>query len=242
MTVHIGCSGWHYLHWRGDFYSTNAKPSEFLDVYLKYFNTVELNNSFYRLPTEKALLSWREAVPNTFSFSVKASRYITHNKKLKDSEDSFLMFFDRITLLADRLGPILFQLPPNWKYNGERLAEFISTLPSKNNYVFEFRNPDWLRDEMFELLRKNKVGFCIHDMPDSSTPEIITSNIAYIRFHGNGAKYSGGYSDDVLYEWAKKIIKWNNNHIHVFVYFNNDIGGFAPRNALTLKRMVNENI
>ena len=144
--------------------------------------------------------------------------------------------------MKDHLGPILFQLPPNWKYNGSRLEGFLSALPAGNNYVFEFRNSDWIREEMFDLLRKYNIGFCIHDMPESATPEIVTGKIAYIRFHGNGEKYSGGYSDKMLYQWSNKIIDLNKSNIQVFVYFNNDIGGFAPRNALTLKSMVNEKI
>jgi uncharacterized protein YecE (DUF72 family) len=239
MTIHIGCSGWHYLHWRGDFYPSGTKSSEFLKLYLEHFDTVEINNSFYRLPTEKAFLSWRDAVPPNFKFSVKANRFITHNKKLKDSGEFFKTFFDRAILLGNRLGPILFQLPPRWKYNGSRLEEFLALLPTGSEYVFEFRNNDWIRDEMFDLLRKYHVGFCIHDMPDIVTPEIVTAKVAYIRFHGNGAKYSGGYSDKMLAHWATRINEWNTNGIDVYVYFNNDIGGFAPRNALTLKSMVN---
>jgi uncharacterized protein YecE (DUF72 family) len=240
MTIHIGCSGWHYKHWLGDFYPAGTKPAEFLSLYLKYFDTVEINNSFYRLPTENALETWRDSVPAHFHFSVKASRFITHNKKLKDGDDSFLLFFDRIKLLKDRLGPILFQLPPNWKYNGERLKEFLMNLPCGHDYVFEFRNRDWLREEMFDLLRKYHIGFCIHDMPESLTPEVVTAKLVYIRFHGNGAKYGGGYPDEILEQWAKKIMAWNKDRIKIFVYFNNDIGGFAPRNALTLKDMVND--
>jgi uncharacterized protein YecE (DUF72 family) len=239
MSINIGCSGWHYLHWLGDFYPSGTKPADFLKIYYEHFDTVEINNSFYRLPTEKALESWRDQAPKNFTYAVKASRYITHNKKLKDSGESFLLFFNRVSLLHNSLGPILFQLPPKWKFNGARLEEFLSTLPVRNKYVFEFRHYDWIRDETFELLRKYKVGFCIHDMPDSATPEIITSKIAYVRFHGSGQKYSGGYSDEVLKQWADKIIAWRKNRINVYIYFNNDIGGFAHRNALTLKNLVN---
>jgi len=240
MAIHIGCSGWHYLHWRGNFYPESAKPNEFLKLYLNHFDTVEINNSFYRLPTEKALLDWKQSVPKNFIFSVKASRFITHNKKLKDSRDSFQLFFNRASLLGNQLGPILFQLPPKWNYNGIRLEEFLSALPRGNDYVFEFRNRDWLREEMFALLRKYHSGFCIHDMPDSVTPERIIGKTAYIRFHGSGEKYGGGYPDEILDQWAAKLVDWHKSHVKVFVYFNNDIGGFAPKNALTLKRLVNE--
>jgi len=240
MSIHIGCSGWHYMHWVGDFYPADSKPADFLQLYLAHFDTVEINNSFYRLPTEKAMESWHDQVPGNFRFAVKASRYITHNKKLKDSGESFLLFFERVHLLKSRLGPILFQLPPKWKYNGERLEEFFNRLPGKHEYVFEFRNSDWLRDEMYDLLRKYKIGLCIHDMPGSTTPDIVTAKHTYVRFHGSGAKYGGGYPDKELEVWARKIVEWNARKINVYVYFNNDIGGFAPRNALTLKHMVNK--
>ncbi|RYY02338.1 MAG: DUF72 domain-containing protein [Gammaproteobacteria bacterium] len=240
MAIHIGCSGWHYLHWRGNFYPTYAKPNEYLNLYLKHFDTVEINNSFYRLPTEHSLLSWKQGVPANFTFSVKASRFITHNKKLKDSDDAFQLFFNRILLLGDKLGPVLFQLPPTWNYNGVRLEEFLTALPRPNDYVFEFRNRDWLRDEMFALLRQYNVGFCIHDMPGSITPDVVTSKIAYVRFHGNGEKYSGGYPNRMLEQWAENVVEWQKNHITPYVYLNNDIGGFAPRNALTLKNIIEE--
>lgn len=238
MSIYIGCSGWHYRHWVGNFYPAGTKPTEFLKLYLKHFNTVEINNSFYRLPTEKAFITWRDAVPQNFTFSVKASRFITHNKKLKDSDIFFKNFYDRAALLNDRLGPILFQLPPGWKYNGDRLEKFLSCLHPDGNYVFEFRNNDWIREEMFSLLRKYHVGFCMHDMPGYFSPEIVTAKTVYIRFHGNGEKYSGGYSDNMLEPWTKKINEWHKNHLKVYVYFNNDIGGYAPRNAMTLKGMI----
>jgi uncharacterized protein YecE (DUF72 family) len=127
-----------------------------------------------------------------------------------------------------------------WNYNGIRLEEFISALPHGNNYVFEFRNRDWLREEMFALLRKYHIGFCIHNMPESITPELLTAKISYIRFPGYGEKYGGGYPEYVLDQWAAKLVDWHRSHIKVFVYFNNDIGGFAPKNALMLKRLIKE--
>lgn len=240
MAIFIGCSGWHYLHWRNDFYPANTRPSDFLGLYLNEFDTVEINNSFYRLPSENALLTWRDAVPVDFQFSVKASRFITHNKKLKDSGDSFALFFNRITLLGDKLGPILFQLPPRWNYNGDRLEEFASALPVGMKYVFEFRNADWMRDEAYAILRKYSTAFCIHDMAQSCTPEIVTSKLAYVRFHGPQGTYQGSYSDETLNNWAFKIVEWKKKHIQVYIYFNNDIGGFAPRNAKTLKKFVDD--
>lgn len=180
----------------------------------------------------------RNAVASNFKFSVKTSRFIRHNKKLKDGADSCHMFLNRITLLGDKLGPVLFQLPPQWNYNGMRLEEFLAILPSGIDYVFEFRNSDWMRDKAFQMLQKYNVGFRIHDMPDSITPEIVTGKITYLRFPGPQGGYQGSYPDTLLAGWAEKIQKWHKNGIQVYVYFNNDIGGFAPRNALTLINMV----
>lgn len=238
MTVYIGCSGWHYAHWRGDFYPEDAKSGDFLKLYLASFDTVEINNTFYRLPSEKAIVTWRDAVKSNFKFAVKASRFITHNKKLKDSGSSFQIFFDRISLLDARLGPVLFQLPPKWNYNGARLEEFLAILPQGIDCIFEFRNHDWMRDDAFQLLEKYNMGFCIHDMPDSQTPDIVTGKTAYLRFHGPEGTYRGTYQQTLLEQWARKIQKWDRAGIRVYAYFNNDADGFAPHNALLLKKLI----
>lgn len=238
MAIHIGTSGWHYRHWLGPYYPPGTPADRFLKLYVRDFKTVEINNSFYRLPTAETFSAWRDSVPKGFLFSVKASRFITHNKKLKDSGDSFRLFFDRVKVLGDRLGPVLFQLPPNWKYNGERLEEFLSSLPRGPSYVFEFRNRDWMRDEVFVLLDRHGAGFCIHDMPYSKTPEIVAGKVVYVRFHGPEGKYQGSYPDAVLMEWTDKLREWSRKRKQVYCYFNNDIGGYAPRNALTLMGMV----
>lgn len=238
MAIHIGCSGWHYRHWRNNFYPDEIKPRDFLKCYASRFNTVEINNSFYRLPSEQALALWRDSVEQKFIFAVKASRYITYNKKLLDAKDSFSLFFDRISLLGDSLGPILFQLPPKWKFNAERLETFLSTLPKSNRYVMEFRHQDWVCDQAFELLEKYQIAFCIHDMPGLFMPEKITARHIYIRFHGSDGKYQGSYPSTILESWARKIYKWHQQKKDVYVYFNNDIEGFAPQNALMLTEMV----
>ncbi|HEY8942110.1 MAG TPA: DUF72 domain-containing protein [Cellvibrio sp.] len=234
MTINIGTSGWHYTHWKGDFYPSEMRAADYLEFYSQHFATVEVNNSFYRLPSEEALRSWAETVPEHFRFSVKASRFITHNKKLKDAPQSFGMFFERIKILSPRLGPILFQLPPRWKYNGERFEEFLQSLSNEFNYVFEFRNQDWMRDDAFSLLQKYKASYCVHDMPDSQSPILTTSNIAYVRFHGWAGTYGGSYSDSQLNDWAETLLKWQQQGFTSYVYFNNDLGGHAPRNAVTL--------
>lgn len=238
MAIHIGCSGWHYLHWRGNFYAKETKIKDFMGRYIEKFNTVEINNSFYRLPSEKTLMLWREKVQEDFTFAVKASRYITHTKKLQDSDEAFQTFFNRMSILGHKLGPILFQLPPKWNYNDARFKEFVGNLPPHQKYVFEFRNNNWLREEVFEILHKHDMGFCIHDMPGSQTPEVITSKIIYIRFHGSQGKYQGSYSDKTLDGWANKIQQWKKDH-QIYIYFNNDIEGFAPENALKLQELIN---
>lgn len=240
MTIKIGTSGWHYAHWKENFYPAGVRAGDYLEFYSQRFSTVEVNNSFYRLPSPEALQSWKETVPENFRFSVKASRFITHNKKLKDAHQSSQMFFEAINILKPVLGPILFQLPPRWKYNGERLEEFLQSLSKKFNYVFEFRHPDWMRDEAFALLRKYNASYCVHDMPDSQSPILTTSNIAYVRFHGWLGTYGGSYTDSQLNDWAETLRKWEQQGLDTYVYFNNDLGGHAHRNAARLHALTHQ--
>lgn len=235
--VHIGTSGWHYKHWLGDFYPAEMKASEMFSFYAAEFDTVEINNTFYRLPAEQTVDSWRENSPKTFCFAVKASRFITHMKKLKDPDTSTEQFF---AVVADRLktklGPVLFQLPPAWFVNVERLATFLESLPRGYKYVFEFRDESWLTREVFELLHHYDAAFCIHDLGDMKTPVEITTDFTYLRFHGPGsAKYTGSYSHEELEQWADRIKSWRRNLSAIYVYFNNDVGGWAIKNAKELK-------
>lgn len=210
------------------------------EFYARHFNTVEINNSFYRLPTAKTFDAWRESAPRNFVYAVKASRFITHMKKLKDPKPSSEKFFLVADRLEKKLGPILFQLPPRWKLNLDRLAEFLEALPREHRYAFEFRDESWLVPEMFRLLTKYKAAFCIHDFADMKMPEEITADFAYVRFHGpTSAKYWGSYSDGQLRVWAERIDGWRGKLSAVYVYFNNDPQGAAVRNALTLKELVN---
>lgn len=238
--IHIGTSGWHYKHWLDDvFYPTGTKPSEMFDFYARHFDTVEINNSFYHLPSAKTFDNWRDTSPPKFLFAVKASRFITHMKKLKDPKTSSEKFFDVADRLGRKLGPILFQLPPRWKLNLERLEEFLQSLPDRHKYVFEFRDESWLAPEVYKLLRRYKTAFCIHDFDDMKVPFEITTNFAYVRFHGpTSAKYAGSYSSAQLHEWAKRIEEWSRTLSAVYMYFNNDPDGAAVRNALALKRLV----
>lgn len=236
--VHIGTSGWHYNHWRGPFYPEDLPSARMLPWYTQHFDTVEINNSFYRLPTTEALAAWCRETPREFCFAVKASRYITHNRKLKDPEESNHKFFSQIARLGRRLGPTLFQLPPSWKLNLERLEEFLAALPRKRRYVFEFRNPTWNVPPVYEALRRHNAAFCIFELAGFQSPIEITAEFTYMRLHGPGGAYQGSYSQEHLKSWANRIKTWRTELRHVFVYFDNDQSGFAAQNALQLKRML----
>ena len=239
MKILIGTSGWHYKHWLGVFYPEGTSGREMFQIYARHFDTVEINNSFYRLPTANTVDTWRESSPDGFCFAVKASRFITHMKKLKDPESSSAKFFLVAERLEKKLGPILFQLPPRWKVNVERLAEFLEVLPKGHKYVVEFRDESWFVAQVYELLRKYNVGFCIHDFGDMKVPNEITADFTYIRFHGpTSAKYFGSYSDAQLRTWAKRIDGWRSRLSAVYAYFNNDPGGEAVKNALRLKKIL----
>ena len=240
MKIHIGTSGWHYKHWLDDvFYPAGTRPAQMFDFYAQHFDTVEINNSFYHLPSAKTFDNWRDSSPPKFLFAVKGSRFITHMKKLKDPRPSSEKFFLAADRLGRKLGPILFQLPPRWKVNLERLAEFLESLPKRHKYVIEIRDESWLVPEVYALLRRHKTAFCIHDFADMKIPNEITANFTYIRFHGpTSAKYFGSYSSEQLNEWAKRIEEWSRRLSAIYVYFNNDPRGDAVRNALELKRLV----
>ncbi len=239
--VRIGTSGWHYKHWLdGVFYPAGTRTSEMFQFYARHFDTVEINNSFYRLPTAATFDNWRESSPPNFCYAVKGSRFITHMKKLKDPQSSSAKFFLAADRLERKLGPILFQLPPRWKVNIERLEEFLRTLPDEHRYVIEVRDESWLIPDVYDVLRKNNVAFCIHDFADMKVPREITADFTYIRFHGpTSAKYWGSYPDRELHAWADQIKQWRRKLSSVYAYFNNDPEGAAVRNALTLKELLN---
>lgn len=231
---HIGTSGWHYKHWVGTFYPKGTKDAEQLGYYVRDFKSVELNNSFYRLPSVRTFESWKKSVPEDFVFALKASRYLTHLKKLildKKAIDQFLQHADH---LAEKLGPILFQLPPNWKVNVARLESFLDYLPKSCRYTFEFRDHSWYTHEVFELLRKYKIAFCIYELAGHRSPLALTANFVYVRLHGPGDKYQGSYTAPVLKEWAEKCQRWQKEGKDVYFYFDNDERGYAAENAKKL--------
>jgi uncharacterized protein YecE (DUF72 family) len=239
MKIYIGTSGWHYKHWLGVFYPAGTGAAEMFQFYAQNFDTVEVNNSFYQLPAAKTFDTWRQSSPPEFRFAVKASRFITHMKKLKEPKSSTAKFFLAAERLGKKLGPILFQLPPRWNLNIERLASFLKALPSEHEYVFEFRNTTWLVPEVFDLLRQHNMALCIHDFEDMKVPHEITADFTYIRFHGpTSMRYAGSYSSRQLHRWASRIAGWRATLSATYVYFNNDPEGAAVRNAKTLKRLV----
>jgi uncharacterized protein YecE (DUF72 family) len=236
--IFIGTSGWSYAHWKGSFYPEGLKAAAQFDYYAQRFDTVELNSPFYHLPTEKTFLKWRNESPEGFVFAVKASRYITHMKKLKEPKESLKEFMQHVVLLKEKLGPILFQLPPGWNINVERLAAFMQSLPHSCRFVFEFRNPTWYHKEVYALLQKYNCAFCIYELDGHFSPAEITADFVYVRLHGPGEKYAGNYSPLVLRQWAKKCRDWLQQKKTVYVYFDNDEAGYAAFNAKTLQQLI----
>jgi len=236
-SIYIGTSGWHYKHWKSVFYPKELKDADQLSFYLQSFGTVELNNSFYRIPTASAFQKWEKTVPRDFRFAVKANRYITHLKKLHDAQEATVDFIHRASQLGDKLGPILFQLPPNWKINIERLATFLAGLPENYRYTFEFRNPSWYTEETYQLLRRYHCAFCIYELAGHTSPIETTAGFVYVRLHGPGGKYQGSYTDETLATWARRCRTWQKERKDVFFYFDNDQKAYAAFNALTLKKL-----
>lgn len=251
----IGTSGFSYSHWEhGVFYPKDLSKSKQLEYYSENFNTVELNNPFYRLPKTENFSSWKNRTPKNFIFTIKVSRFITHIKRFNDCELPWQTFFERALYLEEKLGPFLFQLPPNFsatKINMERLDNFLklvtaSKLPanrmsgrraisSQIRFVFEFRHQSWFSDNIYQLLKKYKnVSLCLADSPDWPFKEVIIGNFVYIRLHGGKILYSSNYSRKELKVWAEKIKKYLKKRFSVHIYFNNDSMGYAVKNAKTL--------
>jgi uncharacterized protein YecE (DUF72 family) len=236
--VHIGTSGWYYAHWAGPFYPEGLSPREYFPFYARHFHTAEINNTFYRMPSEATVLQWKKTAPPGFIFSVKASRYITHMKKLKDAGEPVRVFFKTIGLLEDKLGPVLFQLPPRWRVNVARLRTFLGALPEGHRYTFEFRDHSWFNDEVCEALEESRAAFCIYDLEGELSLKRVTADFVYIRLHGPGGAYEGKYDARALRGWADAISSWEREGKDVYCYFDNDQAGYAAENALELKRLL----
>lgn len=235
----IGTSGWHYDHWRGAFYPEKMPGDEMLEWYAEHFWTVEINSSFYHLPTSETFREWRGQTPREFLFAVKASRYITHMKKLKDPRGAVRKFFARAGQLRQKLGPILFQLPPRWHRNPERFGEFLDALPAKHRYAFEFRDATWFHPEIYALLGRHKAALCAYQLAGFTSPLELTADFAYLRLHGPaGTKYAGSYTRKQLRHWLGVCQDWlKQGARRVYVYFDNDQAGFAALNAIELFEM-----
>ena len=236
--IRIGTSGWYYDHWRQRFYPADLTKNKWFEYYAQHFDTVEINNTLYHLPKEQTLQRWHELAPEGFLFAVKANRYITHIEKLKDTAQELQRFFERVDLLKDALGPILYQLPPSLHKNLDLLAGFIKLLPKSRMAVFEFRHESWYADETFELLGQFGAGFCIHDMPGKESPRTVTGQVIYVRFHGTTGRYAGSYPKSQLHDWADWLKDQAPRAHAIYVYFNNDIQGHAIKNAQQLKEQL----
>lgn len=236
--IRIGTSGWHYDHWVGPFYPADLPKNKWFEYYAQYFNTVEINNTFYHQPKQQTFKNWREQAPKNFLFTVKANRFITHIKRLKDVQEPLGRFFDGVQLLKSNLGPILYQLPPSLQKNLDQLRAFLQILPEGKIAVFEFRHESWYCEDTYKLLDKFNVGFCTHDLIGKESPRILTGDIAYVRFHGTQGRYSSSYTQAQLRDWAKWLKEQTNKVHNIYAYFNNDVAGHAISNAKTLKEQL----
>ena len=235
--IRIGTSGWEYRHWSGVFYPAKLSRERWLERYASEFDTVELNRTFYRLPASSVFAGWSRRVPSSFRFAVKASRYLTHMRRLREPEEPLRRLWTRARRLGDRLGPVLYQLPPRWAPNGERLRTFLEHVPNEPQAI-EFRDARWYRPETLDLLRDACVALCLHDMSGSTPPIAPVGPFVYVRFHGAGVRYGGGYSSQRLSAWAGRIIEWAEADLAVWAFFNNDADGHAVRDASRLRAMV----
>jgi len=239
----IGTSGYNYPHWwNGMFYPTDLPQRKWLEFYAEHFDTVELNVSFYRLPSKEAFQNWYKRTPNRFSFGVKGSRFITHIKRLKECREPLSLLLEHASPLKEKLGVVLWQLPPRFRFQKERLEEFcvlLSTLPRSKliRHAFEFRDESWFCREAIQILEEFNFALCIAHGSGLPYMETVTSDFIYLRFHGGETLYGSNYSDQELKEWAAKIKGWEKGGKAAFVYFNNDAYGFAIKNALTLKKL-----
>jgi uncharacterized protein YecE (DUF72 family) len=236
--IRIGCSGWTYKDWTGPFYPPGTRDRERLEYYATRFDTTEINASFYRLPSAAVVASWARRAPPGFIFAWKVSRYVTHNKKLKDCADSVALVFGRMAALGESYGPALIQLPPSLHRNDERLAHFLTLLPAGGRHTVEFRHPSWYDPAVFEILQAHDTALCISDHHSAPSPWEVTASWVYVRGHGPGGRYRGRYPPEELTAWAGRIAGWRAEGRDVYAYFDNDIKSAAPFDAEALKQLV----
>jgi uncharacterized protein YecE (DUF72 family) len=234
----IGTSGWSYASWRGPFFPREVMVKHHLQFYATQFSTAELNGVFYRTPTIEAVRSWRDNTPDDFVFAWKASKFITHWKRLTDkSRNSLALLESRLRILGPKAGPVLLQLPPMFTANYDRLASFLRLLQARRRYAFEFRHPSWYQPAVLRLLREHDISLCLSDHHDAPAPWQVTASFVYVRGHGPGGRYKGHYSDRTLRSWARDIAKWKRGGRDVYVYFDNDQKSAAPADALRLMKL-----
>jgi uncharacterized protein YecE (DUF72 family) len=238
--IHVGCSGWVYKHWRGLLYPEGLPQNRWFERYAEEFNAVEINNSFYRLPEPKTFDKWHDQAPAGFRYAVKASRFITHMKKLKDCEEAVKNFIALASRLKAYLGPILFQLPPNLHKDLPRLDAFLALLPRSSEHVFEFRHSSWYEEDVLALLDDHGAGFVVHDLKGLVSPRWASGRTAYVRFHGTSGRYHGRYSDEALLGWTDWCVDQAKSGRSVWCYFNNDIHGHAIEDARTMQSMIKQ--
>lgn len=239
VRIHIGTSGWNYHHWEGIFYPAGYPRKTWLQYYGQHFATVEVNATFYRLPLVSTFENWRINTPEKFLMAVKANRFITHIKRLRDPVEPLSRFFSRVRVLGEKLGPILFQLPPSLAY-GESVCEsfFTTLIPYEHRCALEVRHASWLEEKALLMLEKYGIAFCISDTAHRYPYcEAVTADFVYIRLHGSKKLYASEYTEEELRMWAEKIRSWGRE---TFVYFDNDFAGYAPRNARRLMEIIDE--
>ena len=267
--IFIGTSGWTYKDWQGLFYPKDLSQRKWLEYYGRHFKTVEVNSTFYRQMKPETFKNWAETVPQDFVFAVKVSRFITHIKRLKDCREPAKVMIESFSGLGQKLGPVLFQLPPRFKADSERLEDFLVhcsqlIVHSKrksmnreprtvNRIAFEFRDQSWFDESIYKILRKYNAALVIAESgsfwPSSAeasegkpSEEVITADFVYIRFHGEGGSYASKYTDKELESWANRIRKWRKRGLDVYAYFNNDVAGFAIENAKTLISLIYQQV
>lgn len=238
VRMHIGTSGWQYDHWKGSFYPQPLGKGDFLRFYAARFDSVEVNSTFYRLPSRETVEAWRENTPPGFVFAVKASRYVTHMKKLKDPEQTLPPFFRAIEGLKGKLGPILFQLPPKWAFNPDRFYDFLEALPGGHRYAFEFRDRSWFDARALEALTEMGAALCLYELGGRQSPRDVTAEFVYVRLHGPEQAYQGRYKRKGLAGWAGAFSSWAEQGREVFCYFDNDEAGYAAMDALDMQTMI----
>lgn len=237
--ISIGTSGWTYDGWRGPFYPSDIPKKKWLQFYASEFPTTEINGSFYRTPSLEAVHAWKEQTPPSFEFAWKASKFITHWKRLSEkSDNSIELLVTRLKALGQKTGPVLFQLPPQFTANRERLASFLKMLPKRYSYTFEFRHPSWYEPAILDVLRDRDVALCISDHHDAPSPWEVTASHVYVRGHGPDGRYRDHYPDKTLRAWARKIRAWKRQRRDVHVYFDNDQKSAAPADAKRLMALL----